>query len=930
MKLPFKRKAQARKNEAGGKVAHVNNLTEPPKFSRRQLLVFGAIFLGIGAGLLVFAFADNGPQTDNDLNNVGTTRTFRNGTLVQAQSVSGAKQPNLYVIGDTAGKYAKRLVPNRDVMTKLGYTDNDILIIPESLLPKKDGSRVTADKHPVGTAVRVKGQSTVWLIQPNSRVKFSSSPVLRSYSIRVYDATAADMKLPERKATLSEFREGAVIKVVDPSSRLNGNIYHIERHGNPAPLPKTYQKNLITPAGFQALGYKDSEIINATEDMLPKATGPNLTEKTYVHAPGTIIRFDGDNKYWRVTSRGKLAYSDVQVLRGNGYSPGFAKKAIVTKPTSDTSVPPPPAITAASDLELPVTQDLGFRNGTLVEPHGEDPVYVIENSNGVYRKRLVSSRSIMNALGYTWEQHVLRAPRSSLPTADGPRIAPDAHADGQAVRASNGTVYLIDNGKKRHIPSPSVLQSYRFGDDIYPATTADLALPNGDTAGYAEGSVVRSVGGTLYIIENHQSVYRKRPISHAALFGFGYKPAEVLQASNDTHLPSETGPSIVTAVAQHPLGATIRDWKANATYSVTAAGKARIPSDIILNSYGLINADIKLATPNPDLAWVTSNQYTSGYGTLSFSPSASGAYGLNAKYEAGQSSVWYVSEQAAGADAIARGVARNDKSYIDAGIKMFDWGWSKQQPNGTFEPQYDIIPSQVITMNIFLSSIGRSGLLIQQSKYANDYAAKFESYKDKIRAAQAWQTQPWVWSRYLAHIQSERNIDNGIVYGTFIHQHYMGAAGFGLNARLYNDASYMPYAYQLLDWALPNQNPAGWNMEHDGYDTGYDSLGLQDAMYWVGYMPADSRTPQVTNMLDKGMAWMNGRILSSGKIDTTGNARTCNYREGGGQKDPGYSTLVWDFGFWGMYRGNSGYINNSDKVMDYLNQIRQGKAQRCP
>jgi hypothetical protein len=310
---------------------------------------------------------------------------------------------------------------------------------------------------------------------------------------------------------------------------------------------------------------------------------------------------------------------------------------------------------------------------------------------------------------------------------------------------------------------------------------------------------------------------------------------------------------------------------------------------------------------------------------MGFSPSSSsGAYGINARYEAGQSSVWYISQQEEGADAIARGIATGNTTYIDDGIRTFDWGFAHQQPNGSFEPQYDIPASQVITINFFVSAVARGCLLLQQSNYAAQYAASCNAYKPKLQQALTWTGGEPQYSGWVRHITNQTG------YGTFLHQEYEYASAVGLVYKFTGDSRYMSTAYERIQSANSRQDPAGWNMEINGYDTGYGSLGMRAADYWITYLPDDPMTPGLKAMMSKAMPWYASRIESNGHINSSGNTRTCVYNGGDQGKNPGYSTLIWDFGFWGLYSDNATYTNTSARVNDFNNLIRQGQAQPCP
>lgn len=174
-----------------------------------------------------------------------------------------------------------------------------------------------------------------------------------------------------------------------------------------------------------------------------------------------------------------------------------------------------------------------------------------------------------------------------------------------------------------------------------------------------------------------------------------------------------------------------------------------------------------------DLQWVRSPQFKATLGTLRPSAAPSGAYGINARWEAGTSTVWYVSQQEVAADSIAYGIANDDVSAIDLGLKKLDWAFDHMQPDGSFEPQYTIVAGQVISSVLFVSAAARGLLLLQHSSYGPQYAARIDAYLPRLARAVAWFTADARWEPWRRHVDGETG------YGIFLHQHYAAAAAIG-------------------------------------------------------------------------------------------------------------------------------------------------------
>jgi hypothetical protein len=90
------------------------------------------------------------------------------------------------------------------------------------------------------------------------------------------------------------------------------------------------------------------------------------------------------------------------------------------------------------------------------------------------------------------------------------------HVCGSVVKASNNpNVYLIDNGAKRPVTTPSIFVSQGFNWNwISTMTTSDQALATGSPVPYRDGSVIKGSTPSIYVTDNNQ----KRAITSGAAF----------------------------------------------------------------------------------------------------------------------------------------------------------------------------------------------------------------------------------------------------------------------------------------------------------------------------------------------------------------------------------------------------------------------------
>ncbi len=154
-----------------------------------------------------------------------------------------------------------------------------------------------------------------------------------------------------------------------------------------------------------------------------------------------------------------------------------------------------------------------------------------------------------------------------------------AHGAGTNV-VSNGTVYWINSaGQKQAYTSAGAFLSYGFNswDQVVPASTEDLALPNGSYVPPMDGSLIND-NGTVYLMTNGQ---RAGFTSAANFTGLGYSFKNVI-AGDTSFLPSAA--NINSTAMAHPVGTLVND---NGTvYLMTTSGKMGIPSLSVFNSWG--------------------------------------------------------------------------------------------------------------------------------------------------------------------------------------------------------------------------------------------------------------------------------------------------------------------------------------------------------
>jgi PKD repeat protein len=278
---------------------------------------------------------------------------------------------------------------------------------------------------------------------------------------------------------------------------------------------------------------------------------------------------------------------------------------------------------------------------------------------------------------------------------------------------------------------------------------------------------------------------------------------------------------------------------------------------------------------------------------------ADGAYGMNALWEQGKSSSWSIGEQRYGEQLVIAGVEHSSTSAINAGLKMFDWGFAHQATDGSFAGSVNDFSSTAF----FTEAVAHAMLVLQQSPYASQYATKINSYKTPLDNAAQWMTGTNTWA--------QGTYDDA----PYTHRRYLDAAALGLTSLFTGDTSLMADARSEISDGLSLQWSNGVNPELGGYDSSYQTVGLSYAELWVNYFPNDTLTPSVTAMINKGLAWEETMILSNGQVSIQGDTRTgVEIGPSGNVKGVDAMNVVNAFSYWYQLTGTMRAEQDAQRV----------------
>ncbi|MBI2583017.1 N-acetylmuramoyl-L-alanine amidase [Candidatus Azambacteria bacterium] len=186
-------------------------------------------------------------------------------------------------------------------------------------------------------------------------------------------------------------------------------------------------------------------------------------------------------------------------------------------------------------------------NGSLMRSYNRPEVYLVDGG----KKRVITSATLFNRNGYDWNNiQTLTDRELGLYPAGDPIIWPD----GTLVReAGNPKVYLVEEGKKRHLTSAHLFGILNVNSkSVLMLETGELRFyPLGKPLVFPDGTAIRDPKGRVYLVENGEKRYAPTPLK-------GKKIVSLDQTAIDAY---PDGPSL-----PYPNGSLLADAEGKVLY----------------------------------------------------------------------------------------------------------------------------------------------------------------------------------------------------------------------------------------------------------------------------------------------------------------------------------------------------------------------------
>jgi hypothetical protein len=183
---------------------------------------------------------------------------------------------------------------------------------------------------------------------------------------------------------------------------------------------------------------------------------------------------------------------------------------------------------------------LGFRDGTLVRtPDGK--VWLLSEG----RRRHIQSPDDFVRLGFRWDAIVdVPAEEAAVDPAGAPVDATArTHPNGALVKGSGPAVYWIQNGLRRHVPSPAIFSTWFRWNEVAQIADDELLLyPPGPDLTFRDGTLVRIPGDPhVWVVSDGARRHIQSPETFAAL---AYDWANILTVDAADAATAPEGPPV--------------------------------------------------------------------------------------------------------------------------------------------------------------------------------------------------------------------------------------------------------------------------------------------------------------------------------------------------------------------------------------------------
>lgn len=246
----------------------------------------------------------------------------------------------------------------------------------------------------------------------------------------------------------------------------------------------------------------------------------------------------------------------------------------------------------------------------------------------------------------------------------------------------------------------------------------------------------------------------------------------------------------------------------------------------------------------------------------------SDAYNADGAAGANQDGYKWIEEQRQGAEWIVRGSVQGRADWVALGWRQLDWGLARQTEDGGFASR-DPFHSTAF----FVEALARACLL--------DAAGATAARLRGLARGAAWLMSP---------AAEGKGIPNNLPY---THRRYILAAGFGQAGAVTGEPALTRRAEQWAREGLSLQTADGTNPEKNGFDAGYQMVGVLMALRYLPVCAHAGLRTQLRAMVRAAVSAELARQAPDGSIDASDSTRiTLEHARSGKLKDVPYGEIA--------------------------------------
>jgi hypothetical protein len=277
----------------------------------------------------------------------------------------------------------------------------------------------------------------------------------------------------------------------------------------------------------------------------------------------------------------------------------------------------------------------------------------------------------------------------------------------------------------------------------------------------------------------------------------------------------------------------------------------------------------------------------------------SGAVSVNAAWERGERPDWFVEQQRYGADFVVSGLATGDRATVERGLRVLDWAFARQGPEGDFPGTGDAMHST----SFLVEAAARVGLALRASGDP-EWAARAGALAPKVAAAARWMAEP-----------TNKARRRSVTLDPFTHRFWLCGSALLQAHALAPDPVLEQAAREYFLEGLERVREDGVEPERGGFDVNYQAVGALYLLRALPHVTEPALRARLEEKLRRTLPPVLARIGPDGAVDTSDSSRVATEAGRSGKpKRVGHAMLVEMLATAHAALGDETYLQTAKRV----------------